>query len=65
LHNVLNKTHQLTDFFKNSASTSGSSNSNTIDILKKTDNQVGETTISLSVEVDNIEPEGVVMGHMS
>jgi len=62
LHNVLNKTHKLTDFFKNPVSTSGScssnSNTNTIDILKKTDAQVSETTISLSVEVDNIEPEG-------
>ena len=62
LHNVLNKTHKLTDFFKNPASTSGScgnSNTNIIDILlKKTYAQVSETTISLSGEVDNIEPEG-------
>ncbi|KAL4089635.1 hypothetical protein QTP88_024645 [Uroleucon formosanum] len=62
LHDVISKTHKLTDFFKNPASTSGScssnSNTNTIDILKKTDAQVSETTISLSVEVDNIEPEG-------
>ncbi|XP_060845353.1 zinc finger MYM-type protein 1-like [Rhopalosiphum padi] len=60
LHNV--KTHKLTDFFKNPVSTSAScssnSNTNTIDILKKTDAQVSETKISLSVEVDNIEPEG-------
>ncbi|KAL4142951.1 hypothetical protein QTP88_005339 [Uroleucon formosanum] len=51
LHDVLNKTYKLTDFFKNPASTSGScsnSNTNTIDILKKTDAQV----------MDNIEPEG-------
>lgn len=62
LHDVLNKTYKLTDFLKNPASTSGScssnSNINFIDILKKTDAQVSETTISLSVEVDNIEPEG-------
>lgn len=52
----------MTDFFKNLVSTSGSccsnSNTNTIDILKKTDALVSETIISLSVEVDNIEPEG-------
>ncbi|XP_050053669.1 uncharacterized protein LOC126549154 [Aphis gossypii] len=41
-----------------SGSCSSNSNTNTIDILKKTDAQVSETTISLSVEVDNIEPEG-------